>query len=163
MEAVAILAAIAGLPVLLALVFRVSAVYLFLSVAAGSLLVLYVGDDAGLASDIFMRSPHNTMIAQLVLQLLPVVLTLLILRKTMPATAFLLHVPVVIATGLALAVLTLPLLDAGLQDKISADQYGNMVRESQDVIVAAAASASLLLMLITSRRREDKKHKKHKK
>jgi hypothetical protein len=161
MDSLILLAAIAGVPVLVALVFRVSAVFLFLSLAAGSLLVTYVGDDASLALGTLVRGQNTNLIAQFGLLLLPVALTLLLLRKTMPRSRLLLHVPVLVVTGLALAALALPFLDAAAQEKIFANEYGNMLRESQDVAVGAAAILALLLMWLTGRHKEDKKHKKH--
>ena len=160
MESLVILAVIAGLPILLGLLLRVSAVFLFASIAAGSLLVTYMGDDASLALGMMVRGQDTNLIAQLILLLLPVGLTFLLLRKTMPRSKLLLHVPAVVMSGLALAALALPLLDAAAQEKIYANEYGNMLRESQDIIVGAAAVVVLLLMWVTYRHKEDKKHKK---
>lgn len=163
MESLIILAAIAGVPVLLALFLRVSSVFFFVSIAAGSLLVTYVGDDAALAIGMFVRGQNTNQIAQLGLLLLPVVLSLIFLKKTMPKSKLLLHLPVLAAGGVALAALALPYLDSNAQEKIFANQYGNLLRESQDVAVAVAAVSALLLMWLSYKQKEDKKHKKHKK
>lgn len=160
MDSLIILAAIAGVPVLLALFLRVSAVFMFTSIAAGSLLVTYLGDDAGLAMRLMVRGPNTNIFAQLGLLLLPVVLTLLLLKRTMPKTKLLLHFPALAASSAALAALALPYLDSNAQEKIYANQYGNMLLESQDVVVGAAAILVLLLMWMTYRHKEDKKHKK---
>ena len=161
MDSLILLAVIAGLPVLLALFLRVSSVFLFLSVAAGSLLVTYVGDDAGLALTMIIRGQNTTLIAQFGLQLLPVVISLLFLRKTLPKSKVLLHLPAIVATGLALAALLLPYLDSKVQQQIYANYYGNILRESQDVVVAGAALLVLMIMWTTYRHKDDKKSKKH--
>jgi hypothetical protein len=160
MDALILLAAIAGVPVLLALLFRVSAVFVFVSVAAGSLLVTYLGDDAGLALGMLVRGQNTNLFAQLGLFLLPVVVTLLLLRRTMPTTKLLLHLPAMIANGLAIAAHALPLLDSGIQEKVFANEYGTMLRESQDVVIGAATAFALLIMWLTYRHKEGK-HKKH--
>lgn len=161
MDSLILLAAIAGIPVLLALLFRVSGVFLFLSVAAGNLLVLYLGDDAGLALGMMVRGQSANVLAQFILLLLPVALSLLLLKKTLPKSKVLLHAPLLIATGLTLTALALPLLDSNAQEKVFANQYGNILRESQDIIVGVAAMLALLIMWLTYRHKGEKKHKKH--
>lgn len=155
-----LLAAIAGVPVLLALFLRVSAVYLFLSAAAGSLLVTYIGDDAGLALGMMMKGQNTTLIAQFALLAIPVVLSLFLLRKTMPKSKVLLHLVPLIGTGLTIAVLALPFFDSTTQSQIFANYYGDMFKDAQDVIVGATSLMILFLMWITLKHKEDKKHKK---
>jgi hypothetical protein len=161
MNSLILLAAIAGVPVLLALFLRVSAVYLFLSTAAGSLLVNYVGDDASLALGMMVRGQNTNLIAQFGLLFLPVVLSLLFLRKTMPKSKLLLHIVPLLATGLTIAVLALPFFDSNAQSQIYADRYGDMFKDSQDVIVGGTSILILLLTWLTLKHKEDKKHKKH--
>ncbi len=161
MDSLILLAVIAIVPVLLALLFRVSGVFLFLSVAAGNLLVLYLGDDAGLALGMIVRGQNAHMLAQCILLLLPVGLSLFLLKRTLPTSKVLLHVPLLVATGLTLAALSLPLLDSNAQEKVFANQYGALLRESQNIIVGVAAILTLLIMWLTYRHKADKKHKKH--
>lgn len=166
MTPVFVLAAIAGVPVLLGLLTRVHAAFLFLSIATGSLLVNYVGDDAAFALRMVMRGENTAMITQFALLLVPVVLTLLFMRKTMPKSKVLLNVPVLLACGLALAVLALPYFDSNAQEKIFTMQYGDVFKDAQDTIVATVASFSLLLLWLTARHKEEKHGKfgkKHKK
>ncbi len=161
MEALFVLAAIAGVPVLLALFFRVSVVFLFLSVAAGSLLATRVGDEVGSALSVLVRGQNTMLIAQFGLQLAPVVITLLLLRKTVSASRLPLHVLPHVATGLSLAVLTLPFLDSSAQTQLFAGQYGGTLRDSQDMVVGGATLMVLLLMFLTYRNKQDKSSKKH--
>lgn len=161
MEALLLLAAIAIVPAMLALLLRVNAVYLFLSTAVGFLFVQYLADDVGLVLDIFIRTQQNTLYSQLIALLTPVFITILLLKRTLPKAATLLHVPLIAANGLALAAIVLPLLDSKAQDKIFTNFYGAMLRDSQDVIVGAAAGLTLMVMWLTLRHTPDKKHKKH--
>lgn len=160
MDALIILALIAGIPVLLALLLRVSGVFLFLSLASGNLLLLYLGDDAGLASSMLVRGQNSYMIAQLVLLVLPIVLSLFLLKRTLPKAKILLHLPLLATTGLALATLALPLFDSNTQAKVFATQYGGMLRDYQDVIIGSAAVLALLVMWFTYRHKTEDKHKK---
>lgn len=161
MDALIALAALAAVPVLAGLFLRVNALYVFMSVAAGNLFVHYIADDASLALSMFVKSAHSNQIAQFGVLLAPVVVSFLLLRKTLPKSKFLLHVPLLVANGIALAALAIPLLDSQAQEKVFANQYGNMLRESQDVAVAAAAGLALVLLWTTKRHKPDKKKKHH--
>lgn len=157
-----LLALIAIVPIVLAIVFRISAVYIFLSAAAGSLLVSYVGDDAALALSMFFRGQNTTVISQFILQLLPVALTILFLKKTMPHSKILLHIFPLITSGLMLAVLVLPFIDTASQQQIFANHYGEMLKELQDLIVGVATLSVLVLAWVSLRHKEGKKSKKAK-
>ena len=154
-----IMAVAAGLPVLLAIVLRVSALFLYLSLAAGFLLLQFLGDDAGLAARVFVRGPNVPMIAQFTLLFLPVVLTFLFMRRSMPASKLLFHIVPLIAISLAGVVITLPLLASPVQQQIFANQYGNVLKNSQDIAVGIASILTLLLMWATYRHKESKKGK----
>jgi len=154
-----ILAAIAGLPVLLAILFRVNAVYLFVSLAAGYLMLQFLGDDAGLAMGAFIRGANVPMASQFLLLFAPLVFTLLVLRKSLPASKLLFHIIPLIAIGVAAAALALPLLPSPAQQQIFSKPYGDVFRDAQDVAVGAAAVLILLLMWLTMRHKEGKKGK----
>ena len=151
-----LLAVIAGLPVLLALLLRVNAVFLFMSVAAGNLLVRYVGDDADLALGMVVRDADAPIIAKFVLQLAPVILTILFLRKTLPRSKMLLHVIPCIAVGLSLGVFVLTFLTSSVQAKVYDSPYGDILKTSQDVIIGAAVVLTLLLAWLTYRNKDAK-------
>jgi hypothetical protein len=156
-----IVAAIAGLPVLLALVFRVSAVFLFLSIAVGNLLVLYLGTEAGLVSGLVSNDSIAPMVAQLVLLLLPVLLTLLFLRKSLPKHKLLLHLLPLFACGMMLMAVALPLLPGGIRAEILTSSVGPYFNNTQNLIVGTSALLVLLLTWVTHRSHE--LHPRHKK
>jgi hypothetical protein len=78
----------------------------------------------------------------------------------MPRSKLLLHFVPLIGTGLTIAVLALPYFDSNAQSQIFANYYGDMFKDSQDVIVGATSLMILLLMWLTLKHKEDKKHKK---
>ena len=149
-----------GVPLALTLVFRVSAVFLFLSVVAGNLLAVHLTDDASLAASMVIRGQHTALITKFALLLLPVALTILFMRKTIPGHKLPLHVLPLAGVSVSLGVLVLPLLDGSLQQKIFEAPYGAMLRNSQDVVLGATAVAVLLLMWLTESKPFGK-HKKH--
>lgn len=154
-----ILAVAAGLPVLLAIVLRVSAVFLYVSLAAGYLLLQFLGDDAGLAAGAFISGPNVPMITQFVVLFLPVALTFIFMRRTLPTTKLLLHVIPLVAISMAGVVIALPLLKSPVQQQIFSTQYGNVIKNSQDIAVGIASVLTLLLMWLTYRHKEPKKGK----
>lgn len=162
MNPLILLGIIAGLPVFIGLLLRVNAVFLFMSVAAGYLLVSFVGDDADLAFGMIFSDADAPTIAAFVLQLSPVVLTILFLRKTLPRAKLLLHAIPSIAIGLALAVFVLSFLGQNVQDKVFDSTYGGLIESSRDVIVAIATVLTLLLAWLTYRDSDSGKRGKRK-
>lgn len=161
MVPIVLFAVIAGLPILNALLMRVSAVFLFTSIAVGNFLVLYLSDDVVLAINAFSKNKNVPMIVQLVLLLSPVALTLIFLRKTTTRGKFLLHLIPLIGCGLSIAVLTLPILPTDLQAQIFGHPSGDVFKNSQDLIVGITAILVMLLMWREYRPHEGKHSKKH--
>jgi hypothetical protein len=153
--------AVASLPILLAIIFRVSSVMLFFAIATGALLQRSIGESTALAlAATFKHGPVNY-IANIGLLILPVVLTLLFLRKSAKSSHFLLQLVPLIAADCALTVLLVPLLPGNLQQQIYDLRYGNLVKQSQDLVVMIAAVLNLLLAFRIYRHQEHAKHGKH--
>jgi hypothetical protein len=162
MTAVLIIALFILAPVLLAILFRVHAVYVFLSIGAGSLLVSYLGDDADLVIGVVSKGPNTPMIANILALCLPLVFTMVFLRKSISKNSLALHVVPIILSGMLLGVLVLPLLDSNTQAQIFADAYGSKFKSAQDLIVGASALSTLSLMWATGKPRVGKHSKHHK-
>ena len=157
-----IMAVIIGLSVLLGLIFRVSAVFLFVSVTAGELLVRVVGDDAGLALGAFVKNQNTTIIAQLVLLVLPLVFTILLLKKSLAKSKVLLHIVPFVAVGALLFLFIVPIFPSSLQAQILGDPITNSVVKSQDLIIGASSLLILVTMWTTYRHHEKHHGKRHK-
>lgn len=159
-----ILGAIAGAVVLLSILLRVNAVFLFIGVAAGNLLVSSMSDDADLVIGVFAKGSNSELIAPLVLMALPVLFMLLFLRKTIPASKVILQIVPLTATGLMLAVLLLPLLPESMSAEIYGTEYGDLIKTTRDVVIGAAVLITLFLSWMGYRHKpEGKKGKKGKK
>jgi hypothetical protein len=163
MNALIIVGVVAGLPVLLALVFRVSSAMVFLSVATGALLQRTLHDSTTLALAALVKDGPVSDIANGLLLGLPVVLTLLFLRKSMPKKEVLLHLLPLVAAGAALGALVLPLLSSQMVTVLKASSYGQGFVQSADVIVAVAAGLNLALAWRVYRHKGEssKHHGKH--
>ena len=161
MVPIVLFAAIAGLPILNAIILRVSAVFLFVSIAVGNFLVLYLSDDVILAINAFSKDKNIPMIVQLVLLLLPVFLTLVFLRKSTTRGKFLLHLVPLIGCGLSLAVFTLPILPQDIQNQLFESPSGNIFKNAQDLIVSVTSVLVLILTWHTHKQHGDTHGKKH--
>ena len=153
-----ILAIIAGVPVVLALVLRVSAVFLYLGVAAGLILSQYIAQDTSLALNAFFAHSQVDSYVRLVLLLLPVLLTLIFLRKTLPGSKFFLHVVPLIITNVALGTFIMTNLPGGVQHQLVTNPVGRIANSAQNLLITASTVVTLLLAWLTMRHKQSKKH-----
>lgn len=153
-----IISSIVALPILLALILRVNALFVYLSICTGYFLQSTLSDDVDLALAAIIRGSDSMVIARLTLLALPVLITLFILRKTQGKSFIFQLVPLVLS-GLFLAVITLPLLPTALEQDIYSSQFGEGIRRSQDLIVAATAVSNLLLAFVLFKHKQP--HGKH--
>ncbi len=140
-----VIGAIALVPVLLALIFRVHALFVFVSVCVGYFLQFALSDDVDLALAAIVKGSNSVVVARLVLLALPIVLTILLLRKSAGKSALIQIAPLVL-TGCFVAVIALPLLPPGMEQSIYNTHYGGNIKGAQDLVLAAAVVSNLLLM-----------------
>lgn len=161
MQATIILALVAGLPVFLALLLRVSALSLFLSVCCGTLLVNFLSDSVDFTTRVVSSGNLKPDYTNLALLLAPVLLTIWITRKTLPTTKVITHFLPIISSGLMLAVVALPLLPAATRGAIYASNTGRMIDQSQSVAVGIAVVLNLSLLWMNSHHAGQSKHGRH--
>lgn len=150
--------AIVGAPVLLALIMRVNAVFIFLSISAGYLLQMSMSDSVDLLVATFVRGSDSLTIARVGLLVLPVLLTLFFLRKTMGRSLIFQIVPLVFS-GMLLGVLMLPLLTPGFSQSVYNTAYGGSIRSSSDLVTAVAVASNMILAYMLFKSHSS--HKKH--
>lgn len=136
--------AIIVVPVFLALVFRVHAVFVFMSVCAGYLLQMALSDSVDLVLATLIKGSNSVIAARVGLLALPVILTLFLLRKTQGRSVVFQFIPLIFS-GMLLANLLLPLLTPGFSQNIYNSAYGDSIRNSQDLITAVAVVSNLAL------------------
>lgn len=161
MTSLIILAAIAGVPIILAFLWRVNSLLLFTSVAVGDLLVHYLSDNASLVLAGFYKGANVDMIAKLSLLFLPVVLTLLFGRKSLSKTKTVLHFVPIVATGGVLALLALHVLPIGFQVSVNNSPVGGKIMQVQDIAIAGAGVASLVVAWIANMTQKGSEKRHH--
>lgn len=153
---------IIGLPVLLALFLRINAVLLFLAMASGALLQRFIGDSTELALAAVVKDAPVEYISAIGLLVLPVVLTIVFLRKSAKKSQVLVQLVPLLIAGIAYGALMTPVLPSQMQLQIyQIPTFGPIFRQSQDLIVTVAVSINLLLAFHIFRYKEDPKHSKH--
>lgn len=150
-------AAVALLPVLLGLIFRVHAFHVFASIGSGYLLQFALSDDVDLAMATVVQGSNAIIAAQLVLLFLPVLLTLFFLRRTQGKSFVFQFVPLIFS-GLLLATLFLPLTTPAFIEAVHGSEYGTGIKGAQDLIIAGAVISNLLGMLFKAPKSHGKHH-----
>lgn len=163
-----VLAAIIAVPVVVLLLLRVNAALVFLSLCLGSVLVQFVAPDTRSFADLFTAHnlstyhPANNNI-QLMLLLLPVVLTTLFMIRTVHGrTRLLLNCLPAFGVGLLGALLIVPLLAPGLQYNILHSPLWTQINRAQDLVVGTSALVCLLFLWLQRPKRHESKKGKHK-
>lgn len=167
MTPVIILAAIAIVPVILLMLLRINAALVLLSLCVGYVLVQFAGQDVSSLTDLL--TSHNTGIntddntVKLVLLLLPPVLTMLFMIKTVRTKGKLLvNLLPALGVGALGALVVVPLLPGGLSQNIMDSSIWNQVQPAQGYIVGLSATVSLLAVWMQRPKHPHKeKHGKH--
>jgi len=153
-----LLALIAGLPLVFATLLRVKPLFLFVSIVTGYFWMTFLGDSAEFVFRSMVHVSNPDVLVRVGLLLLPVVLTLVLMRKTLPASALPFQFILLLANSLLLATFLTPLLTAGVQGTIYQTQIGDIFRQSHDVLIAGIAGVLCLVMWFM-RPRHKGKHK----
>ncbi len=149
--------AMIGLPLLLALILRVNAVFVFMSICAGYLLQLSLSDSVDLLVAMFIRGSNSLVMARAILFVLPVILTLFFLRRTMGRSFMFQFIPLIFS-ALMFALLLLPLLQPSFIQSVYDTAYGSTIKSSGDVITAIAIASNLALAFMLFKQHGHKKH-----
>ncbi|HVS58680.1 MAG TPA: hypothetical protein VHD60_03000 [Candidatus Saccharimonadales bacterium] len=160
MSPVLILGLIVGVPALLILWLRINAALVFLSLCLGDVLVQFVANDANLMlSGVTSRAtPSNV---KLLLLLLPAVLTMFFMVKTVKKSRLALNALPALGAGFLAALLIVPLLSAATADPIIHSDVWKQVQKLQDLIVGVSALVSLFFLWLQRPKAGDKHDKKH--
>lgn len=146
MQNLVLLLAVA-IPIALLIVLRTNAAIVFLSLCAGALLVRYVGNEASLVgSAVGNNSFEVSQYAQIVLLLLPVVLSTFFLMKSMKGPKGLLNILPAIGVGLVGVLLVVPLLPSGVGSAITDSDGWTIMQDNQQLIVAVSVVVSLVAL-----------------
>lgn len=159
MSPLVIIGLLGGIPLLLGLILRVHTSAFFLSIAGGYLLALFVGDTASLLSRSVVPADGSGQVAQMVLFLLPALITLWLMRGSLSPTQIPLHFFPLLGCAVIVLVLGLQLLPVSVTNNVYAEFPGTLIKQMPDALVGISVALQLLLMWITARPRRD--HDKH--
>lgn len=157
-----VVAALAGGLLLVSLVFRINAIFLFVAFATGALLSQHIGDSANLAISGFVKGGHADMVGPLFLLWVPIALAIMFLRKSLPSSSLPLQIVPIVLSSAAAAMLTLKYLSVSFQQSVYATPIGRQVNNAQDLIIAGAGVTTFLLILLIGRPHSDDGGKHHK-
>ena len=145
-------------PIALSLLLRSNAAVAFLALCTGSVMVKYISDSAVLAVST-VSSSNSDAIANIALILLPVVLSLLILRHTISPSNMLAIILPAIFLGFATPLLVVPFLPGGIQHDIVTNSAWSQLERYQEIVIGGGTLAALLSLWMT---RKVPRHGKHK-
>lgn len=158
----ALLAGLIAVPVLLLVLLRVNAALVFLSLSLGAVLVQFVGSDVvSIVTGASTQSQVPASTVKLILLVLPAVLTLLFMIRTVKPSGRLLNILPAIGAGFLTALLVTPLLPPGLQYNVVHSGMWQQIRSLQSSIVAASTLVCLLFLWLQRPKPHEAKHSKH--
>lgn len=161
MQNLALILAIA-IPIVLVLLLRSNGPVVFLSLCVGALLVRFVGSDASLVgSALGNNASVASNYSQLGLLLIPPILSLLILRRSIRGPKALFNVLPAVAVGLVGVLLAVPLLPGGVQHSLTTTNGWSLLVHQQEIVVIASSLACLIVLWMAPHHAADKKHRKH--
>lgn len=159
-----ILVALLGAPLLVLMALRINAALVFLSLCLGNVLVEFVGPDAAtLISSTHARLPGSIPKSQsavdLVLLLLPVILTAFIMLHTVKGAKLAFNFLPAAGTSLLLTLLAVPLMSAGVNGSLTHLPLWHTLESLQTIILGASTLVSLgLLWLLRPKSHSEDKH-----
>lgn len=154
---------IIGIPLLLFVILRVKPLYLFVSIVTGYLWVLYLGEPAELVfRSLSLGITNPGSVAKIFLLLVPLVISLLVMRKSLPTSALPFQFFLLVANSLLLATIAISQLPTGVQNNLYTTSAGAFIRQTNDVLIAGIAGLHVLVMWIMNPRHHKLpgKHKK---
>jgi hypothetical protein len=156
-----------AVPLLLLMVLRINAAIVFLSLCLGNVLVQFIGADAGtiLASGA-ARAPHVQPAGQsyinLVLLLLPVVLTMLIMIHSVKGAKLAFNILPAIGASVLGVLLAVPLLSAGLTGAITHLTLWHKLEALQSLVLSVTTLLCLLFLWMQRPKASKDEGKHHK-
>lgn len=161
-----ILAAIAILPVVAILLFRVNGAVAFMSLALGSVLVRYTSADVASIVSGLSSHPGTNLLQWVSIGLLgiPFLLSLLFTRRSVSGNKQFTNVLPALASGMLFALLLVPLFSVSLQAPLESQRLWQILSNLQTAVLLGGAFFSLLFLLLSHRGHtggDDKKHGKH--
>lgn len=153
---------IIAFPIALGILLRVNASHLFFSVMAGELLARYFGEDAEMAIHTMFHNESLIAYSHLFIMTLPVVLTAIVLKNSVPRTRVVINIGPLIVTGLVYAAFAIPLLPPDVQSQITKTALGQEFVNSTSALIGFVVLFQLVVLWLTERGDPSKKKRRKK-
>lgn len=143
------------LPLFLGAFFRVNTSHIFFSLMAGELLARYFANEAGNVVGLALRE-HQVEYGEILLLVLPMVVTSIILKGTLSRKKLILHIVPLAITGVILAAFLLPLLPPEIEAQVADTELGERLLNMHRIIVGAVVGLQLVSLWLLNRKDESK-------
>jgi hypothetical protein len=161
MSPLIILGLIAAVPVVFILLLRSNAAIVFLSLCAGSVLATYASNDA--LSVVSGKVAQNNLpsLVQIGLLVVPAILSLLMLRKSVSPAKLPLNAITAVAAGVLVVILVVPLLPGGVQANILQSSIWSQTAKYHSWAIAGGTFITLVSLWLTKPHKEGHRKKSH--
>lgn len=151
MNPLIVIGLITALPIALILILGANASVVFLALCAGDLAAKYFGDDAVKLFQTFSSNTSPALYSGLRIGLLalPMLLTIIFLRRNIHGVKHVFNLIPTMLTGITTTLLVVPLLTDGLKGSIFSTSTWGLVTQMQGTIVGVAVVVSLLMLWTT--------------
>ena len=156
------MALITALPIILILVLKTRASLVFMALCAGSVLATFASKATlDLVQSFYSNYSYTAeSIVLITLLILPALLTIVFLRRTVTGTTFMLNLAPTVLTGVVTLLLVVPLLPPGVRYSIFRTEIWTQIVQYQGVIVGLAVFLSCIQLWSGSKAlKHKKKHK----
>ena len=163
MNPLLLLGSIFLVPILLVLVLRANAALVFLSLCAGNVLQLFVGDDTQtIIQGLFNNySVDIGLYIRLVLLFVPPFLTILFLKSGVRGAKNFINIVPATTVGIASVFLAVPLLPGSLKSDIYGTSVWSEIAGFQAILIGLSVSICLIIVLTGKKVQHRKASKKH--
>lgn len=158
MDPTLVLALIAAAPVALSIFMRSNAAITFFALCAGSVLEKH-SSSATLVANSFPTRSSGSVYVHIGLLIVPALITLVLLRKSITTSKMPLNILPAVALGLTTTILLVPLLPGGVQANVLGTETWKQLDNYADFIITAGTGVSLVILALTYK--IPKSHKKH--
>ncbi len=162
MTATVLLLIILGFPLVLGLFFRVASSHIFFSLMAGELLARYFGEDLEHIIQSMTLKQGIAEYAELIILVMPMLLTAYFLKSTMKRRNLLLQVIPLAITGIVFAAFVLPILPEHVQEMARQEKLGEFMLELDSAVIAIVVCTQLIALWVQNRMAHAKENKKRK-
>lgn len=163
MPPIVLLGLLAGLPLVALVMLRVKPLYIFTSIITGYLWAQFLGEPAELMFQSLVSVQYPGVVARLALFSIPIVLTLVLMRRSLSASSLPFQFFLLVANSILIAALIVGMLPNDMQISLYDTNPGTVLHQANDVLIAGIAGLHVLVMWIMRPKNRDGHGGHHKK